>query len=160
MRNRLTFISDTIKSLQRKYGSPVDYYQPLSQTTDLSSGSQTSSYNSLTIQKGLVLPFKVARGFTYDTAFLSAGNGDAKLFSFGAFHDTNDSTLIVTLAQMKGIKPKINDIVSWHSLRFDVKTVDVYPDIQVYVLTVVRTQSIKQFYFRTSHSICFEGTSA
>jgi hypothetical protein len=98
-----------------------------------------------------LLPLKISRGFLYDTAYLAAGNGDAKNLSFGALHDKDESSLVIRATTLGVIKPKLDDHIAWRSLRFDVKDVQQFPDIQIYVLSVVRTQGCKDFYFRSMH---------
>lgn len=151
------FVSKTIKNLERRYGSSVDYYQPYDKTTNLATGAQSCSYRSTSIRRALLLPFKLTRGFTYDTAFLAAGNGDAKNLSFGAFHDNDESTVLVQKSELK-FSPKMDDHVTWKSKRFDVKDIQTFPDIQIYVFTVVRTQSCKDYYFRTMQTLTFENS--
>lgn len=156
MRNGPQFVSVVIRNLEQRFGSPIDFYHPLNKVTDLSTGVTTSTYTSLTIRKALLLPLKITRGFLYDTAYLAAGNGDAKNFSFGALHDQNESSIVVRKKDMKGFFPQLEDHISWHAQRFDVADVRPFPDVQIYVLTVKRTQSCKEFYFRTTHNMCFD----
>lgn len=160
MRSGPQFVSRAIKNLERSYGSSIDYYQSLAKTTDLATGTQTCLYNSFHMGRILLLPFKITRNFLYDTAYLAAGNGDAKNISFGAFHDKDESSFVARACEMKGMVPKLDDHISWHSLRFDVKDVQPFPDIQIYVISVVRTQSCKDFYFRTTQAVRFGGTAS
>lgn len=158
MLNGPQFVSKAIERLQNRFGSPIDYYQPLIKTTDLATGKQATTYTSLTVRRSLLLPFAITRGFLYDTAYLAAGNGDAKNFSFGALHDRNDSSLVLRSSDLKSLLPKMEDHISWHALRFDVKEIKPFPDIQIYVLSVVRTQSCKDFYFRTQQNLDFDSS--
>ncbi len=159
MKSGPQFVSGVIKNLERRFGSPVDYYQPLTRGTDLATGVQTVTYTSLTLKRILLLPFKISRGFIYDTAYLSAGNGDAKNFSFGALHDKDESTIVVRTKELRGLAPQMGDHISWNALRFDVKDIAPYPDIQMYIINVARTQSSKDFYFRVQSNVFFEGTA-
>lgn len=158
MANGPQFVCGAIERLEKRYGSPIDYYQPLTRVVDLTTGDNTSNYTSLTIRKALLLPFKITRGFTYDTAFLAAGNGDAKNFSYGALHDTDESSVVLRKRDLKSLKPRMEDHISCHAERYDVKSVEVFPDIQIYVLSVVRTQSCKDYYFRTQHGLDFDNS--
>lgn len=156
MKSGPQFAAVTIKSLQKRYGSYVDYYAPIAKSTDLATGKVTIQYNSQAALRGLLLPVTLTRGFIYDTAYLGAGNGDAKNFSFGAFHDKNESSLIIRFKQLKLI-PKMDDFVALLGKRFDVKNIEAYPDMDLYVLTVARTQSLKDFYMRATNSVYFQG---
>jgi hypothetical protein len=150
MKSGPRFAGASLRRIEQRYGTPIDYYQPFNEATNLTTGAQTVQYRSQTIRRALVLPFTITRGFLYDTAFLGAGNKDAKDFSFGAFYDKSESSVIVRLPQLKGIVPKMSDFFAWHALRFDVKDIATYPDIQLYVFTVSRTQSCKDLYVRNT----------
>lgn len=147
MRSGPQFASTTLKSLEKRYGTPIDYYQPFNQDTNLTTGKQTAQFNSCVIRRALIFPFIITRGFNYDTAFLAAGSGDAKNLSFGAFHDKDQSSVIIRQRELP-FSPLMSDFFSWRGLRFDVKDIKKYPDIQLYVITVVRTQSCKDLYVR------------
>lgn len=147
MKSGPQFASAALKRLEKRYGTPIDYYQPFNEDTNLTTGVKTAQYHSQSIRRALVLPFTITRGFLYDTAFLSAGNGDAKAFSFGALHDKNESSIVIRQRELK-LTPKMSDHMAWKGLRFDVKDIATYPDIQLYVITVSRTQSCKDVYLR------------
>lgn len=147
------FVIKVIGRLEKRFGTMIDYYQPLVRGTNLATGAQTCSYASLTIKRALLLPIEITRGFNFDTAFLAAGNGDAKNFSFGALHDTAASSIVLRAKEFKTLVPKMEDHISWRALRFDVKDVKPYPDIGVYVIHVLQTKSSKNYYFKSGHSI-------
>lgn len=152
MKSGPQFAGTALKRLEKRFGVSVDYYQPFNEATNLTTGVSTVQYHSQTIRRALVLPFTITRGFNYDTAFLAAGNGDAKSFSFGALHDKNESSVVFRQAELK-LKPKMSDHIAWRGMRFDVKGIEPYPDIQLFVLTVARTQSCKDVYLRSASVI-------
>ncbi len=156
MKSGPQFAGSVLRRLERRYGTPIDYYQPYNESTNLTTGVQTAQYRLQPIRRALVLPFTISRGFNYDTAFLSAGSGDAKQFSFGAFHDKDESSLVVRQHELK-LVPKMSDHVAWRGLRFDVKDIKTYPDIQLYVITVARTQSCKDLFLRGTTAITLGG---
>jgi len=85
------FIEDSIYTLKRNFGQPVDLYIRGTATQDAETGDVTFTETKWKIKKAPVLTADLLRKFQYDLSFIAAN----KNFTYGGFYDKTQRGIIV-----------------------------------------------------------------
>ena len=133
----MNFLSNSIYSLKRRYGTSVTYHSFVSATKDLDAGEIAQVVLSLSIRQAVVLPEKMARRFIYDLAYVAAN----KNFTYGGFFDAKESVVAVDSVDLGVIIPKVDDIIFLNSGRYEIKKVADYPESKLYILIALRHEN-------------------
>ena len=89
--NNLRQIRIILYRLKRNFGLPITFWHPISNTSNIQTGAINRSYTVTQIKRGIVLPTRTIRDFTYDLSYIAAN----KNFTYGAYFDTDDRLIIL-----------------------------------------------------------------
>lgn len=135
MKNKLTFIQNTIYRMKRSYGLPIDYYQVSTHTMDVEDGDKTTTHVKTRIQRAIVLRAREFRSFVYDLAFISAN----KDFTTGGFFDPEDRNIIIDKNDAPvAFEPVISDYIIFQNRKYVVKEIFSFEEDYAYVFSVRR----------------------
>lgn len=123
MLNNLSFIKQTLYSLKRDYGVPLNIVWRTSSTPNLEKGTKAVAKESLMVSRAIVLPSNLERSFTYDLTFIASN----KNFTYGGLYDKRHRRVLIDASDLPtGFKLEIGFFFIYNQKRYEIKVADEF----------------------------------
>lgn len=137
--NRLSFISQVVYRLKRRYGMPIDIVYLVSSVTNLETGAKTVLKGAVRVSRAILLPSVIHREFAYDLTFVATN----KNFTYGGHFDTTVKQLIIDRKDLPfGFEIKPGMYFLFDGVRVDVQKVEDFEDNRSYFIQAKQDNSI------------------
>ena len=131
--NNTREISKIIYHLKTRWGFPLTYFNPTSQTHDPKTGEISRLYDQVNINRAVILPTNLHRAFVYDLAYIAAN----KNFTEGAYFDKTLSRVIIDINEFpQGFAPDLNHHMEYSGGRHEIRSIQIFEDRRSYVFSV------------------------
>ena len=94
--NSKRFITNIIYRLKRRYGEVVDVLELTNSVLDTQTGEKTNTYDSVRVDRAIVLPSRINKEFVYDLSYIAA----SKDFTMGGLFDTTKRKILFDKADL------------------------------------------------------------
>lgn len=136
----LRFIRQTLYSLKREYGFPVNFVWNTESTPNYETGKKTVEKDSLTVNRALVLPSSIQRNFVYDLTVIASN----KNFTYGGLFDLRSRHIVIDRQDIPAdFEIKIGYYVIVKGQRFEIKAVEAYDDLSAFVLDAEQVDNVE-----------------
>ena len=153
MANKLRFQKQIIYRLKRDMGTPVDYYQPISNVQNVKTGVVVRSFTVTPVKRALVFETKELRKFEYDLSFIAAN----KNFTMGGYFDQAERFILLDVEDLpKDFSPSSNDHVVSRGRRYQVILVNELEDNR---LIAVKVKELKGMERSQIHVVTIESVA-
>lgn len=124
--NLLRQTKKIVYRLKRQYGLRMSIkYMSASDQYDLETGVVTRTLAEITIRRGILLPQKVIREFSYDLSFIAAN----KNFTYGGFYQRGQRWVIIDSKDLPTDFAINGEMyIVFNSRRYEIKEHDKIPD--------------------------------
>lgn len=135
-------VKSNLYNLKKHWGIPVEWYQLIETSMDVTTGILDTDYKVVKIRKGVLLPKKSNRGFKYSLSYLAAN----KNFVYGGYFDTDERFLIVDVRDLPHDwnvdhnQVEYNDKLIIDGQRYNLKKSEDYDYGLAYVLTLTHVK--------------------
>ena len=137
MANNLRLISNLLYRLKRNFGLAVTFYEPTTNTYNVTTGATTRAYTEHVVRKAIVLPTRSIEFFTYTLAYIVA----AKNFTYGANYDRTQRDMIVDAKDIRGFEITNEWRCSFDSKYYDIEDIRKAEDNRAFFIKVIRTEA-------------------
>lgn len=135
-------VKANLYNLKKHWGSPVEWYQLIDTSMDVTTGLLDTNYKVVKIRKGILLPKQGTRGFKYSLSYLAAN----KNFVYGGYFDSDKRYLIVDVRDLPKDwnvdhnQVEYNDKIIIDGQRYSLTKSEDYDYNLAYVLTLTHVK--------------------
>ncbi len=118
-----TFITKVTKRLTKRYGQPIQFRNDTN-SSDYTTGEQTSTYVTRDVAKAIVLPQKVTPEIEEDLSYIASN----RPYTYDALFDVTQVRLIVSRSDLVGFSLTTNTLFQYHGHMHTVTRIDDFEE--------------------------------
>jgi len=116
--------------LERQYGVPVVFRNPIQNDYNVQTGAMTRDYDTIKVRRVIVLPTRQTRDFVYDLAYIASN----KNFTEGGYFDKTVRNMIVRKKWLGTNVPSLEWECTYKNANYVVKEINETEDGAGYIL--------------------------
>ena len=134
---KLRMLKGVLYKLKRGYGCKLDVYKSFTHPVDLETGRSLTDRLVVHVERAVVLPSQIHRGFNYDIGYLKANSN----FTYGGIY--TDSTRVVYIDAVDlpkdfGLNATDSFYVVYEGNRWEIKAVEKFEQELGFIVTLER----------------------